>query len=156
MQFGLSRSDSQPVTILFFNLGYSDLHLSLIEFSGVEDSKANKTIESLRVIHEEVVRGAGSYMFDKIIMEYIIKGFEEKHKTPARDNYRSVRKVLAVSKKVKESLSASKEVPIFVEGLASGIDFSWSITRAAFNEAAAPLLEVIKKGLSGFLERSGL
>lgn len=48
------------------------------------------------------------------------------------------------SEKVKESLSASKEVPIFIEGLASGVDFTATITRKDYGEAVQHILAKIK------------
>jgi hypoxia up-regulated 1 len=153
--YALSRNDTEPVKLLFVNLGHADLHLSLVEFEGVKE-KNNKTSESVRVLHEKVIRGVGSYHFDLIVLEFIYKEYQKKYGESIRDNFRATRKALITCEKVKESLSASKEVPIYIEGLTSGVDFSASIKRADYEEAAAPVLAKIRTGIEGFLKAAGV
>lgn len=154
-QYALSRNDTDPFLIMFVNLGYQDLHLSLIEFSGVKE-KNDKYVEALRVIHEEVLKGVGSYHFDKVVLEFIYKQYEKQHGESIRENYRATRKALITCEKVKESLSASKEVPIFIEGLTSGIDFNAVIKRADYEQAALPILTKIKDSILSFIKNAGV
>lgn len=65
--YALARNDTDPVLLLFVNLGYKDLHLSLIQFEGVTE-KNNKTSESVRVLHEQVLNNVGSVNFDLTVL----------------------------------------------------------------------------------------
>lgn len=142
VHYALSRNDSEPVNVLFTNLGYRDFHLTLVEYSGVVDKVNNKSSESVRVLHEEVVEGVGSFNFNNIILQHIEENFQAKRKESLYDakNLRALRKAMLTSEKTKETLSASKEVSIYIEGLVSGYDYSSLITKADFNDKAKPLL----------------
>jgi len=49
-------------------------------------------------------------------------------------------KLLKAANKFKEVLSANKEAPIHIEGLAENEDFHTHVDRASFEEAILPLL----------------
>lgn len=59
---------------------------------------------------------------------------------PLESNPRAYLKLLKASNKFKEVLSANKDVPIHIEGLANNEDFNTHIDRANFEEAIMPLI----------------
>lgn len=47
INFAISRNDTDPINIVFFNLGSHNLQISVIKLFGHFDEEKNKTIQSL-------------------------------------------------------------------------------------------------------------
>jgi molecular chaperone DnaK (HSP70) len=63
-------------------------------------------------------------------------------------------KLLRECNKVKEILSANKEMPFFSEGLLEGSDFRSQISRTKFEELSASLLNQVVKPIDVILSRA--
>ena len=59
VHFAITRNDSDPVNIGFFNLGSHNLQFSVLQFFGTYDSTRDKNIESMKVLSHVSVPGIG-------------------------------------------------------------------------------------------------
>jgi hypoxia up-regulated 1 len=59
IHFAITRNDTDPINIGFFNLGSHNLQITIAQFFGTLDEVKNKNIESLRVLSHVSVSNAG-------------------------------------------------------------------------------------------------
>lgn len=89
----------------------------------------------------------GGYAYDLVIANHFAEQIDalpnRKGKSSFKNNRKGMVKLLKECNKVKEILSANKEMPFFSEGLLEGNDFKSAITRAKFEELSADLLAKI-------------
>lgn len=64
IHFAITRNDTDPVNIGFFNLGSHNLQISMVQFFGTLDESKGKNIESLRVLSHVSLSGVGGLALD--------------------------------------------------------------------------------------------
>ena len=80
IHFAITRNDSDPVNIGFFNLGSHNLQFSIVQFFGTRDPVKDKNIESMRVLSHVSLPNVGGIQFDNLLAEYVAAEFKNKHK----------------------------------------------------------------------------
>lgn len=108
INFAITRNDTDPINIGFFNLGSHNLQFSIMQFYGYEDEQRNKNIESLRVLSHIVVENVGGLSIDRAIADYLSEQFKKKHGLDPRKKEKAYVKLLHESSEAKETLSANK------------------------------------------------
>lgn len=154
IHFAITRNDTDPINIGFFNLGSHNLQITIAQFFGTLDQAKNKNIESMRVLSHVSVSNVGGLQFDRQLAEYVAVKFQEKHKLDIRKNEKSWVKLLHKCSDAKEVLSANKEVNIYIEGVIDGIDLNMILKREILEESA--LFNVIREKLQESLNKAGL
>ncbi|GKB45192.1 heat shock cognate 70 kDa protein [Tanacetum coccineum] len=112
-------------TVLVFDLGGGTFDLSLL------------TISKTGVIDVKAVGGdthLGGNDFDATLVNYCITEFKKKHGIDIRGSPRSLGRLKICCEKAKRDLSSTSQVPIMIDWLYQGIDFSTKISRPEFEE----------------------
>lgn len=73
MHFAITRNDSDPVNIGFFNMGSNNLQMSIIQFFGTVDPVREKNIESMRVLSHISIPNFGGLQVNLGLAEYVAK-----------------------------------------------------------------------------------
>jgi hypoxia up-regulated 1 len=139
LQYGIERTfePEKPQHVIFYDMGASNLQVSLFKFTGVLDKK-NKPVGGAQLLAQAWDDNLGGRSFDQKIVEHFLKEIEAKgHRLDGRGLVKLQRAV----KKAKEVLSANKESHVSVESLTSDFDFRSVITRDVAEELFTPLLE---------------
>lgn len=139
LQYGIERTfePEKPQHVIFYDMGASDLQVSLFKFTGVLDKK-NKAVGGAQLLAQAWDDTLGGRSFDQKIVEHFLKEISAKgHKLDGRGLVKLQRAV----KKAKEVLSANKESHVSIESLTSDFDFRSVITREIADELFAPLFE---------------
>ena len=79
INFAITRNDTQPINIAFFNLGSHNLQFSVMQFFGTLDQAKGKNIQSLKVLSHLVVEDVGGLQVDREISNYLAEQFMKKH-----------------------------------------------------------------------------
>ena len=160
LYYGIERNDNETHTVIFYNLGSSSLKVSLVEYIAVNstDKSYKKPIETIKVLADIVVEEVSGLAFDRVLADHFADVFDNlpdrKHKSSIKSSYPGMIKLLKECNKLKETLSANKECPFYVENIFDGEDFKQHIERRLFEEKAAhlfakltnPIDYVLKKG----------
>lgn len=121
--YGLDKKGSEQ-NILIFDLGGGTFDVSLLNIdNGVFEVKATAGDTHL-----------GGEDFDNRMVEYFMAEFKKKHKVDISNNERAKRRLRTASERAKRTLSSSTQAIIEIDGLAEGVDFTTSITRARFED----------------------
>lgn len=129
IHFAITRNDSDPVNIGFFNMGSHNLQVSIVQFFGTVDPVREKNIESMRVLSHVSISNFGGLQIDTMLAEYVAEQFQKKHKLDVHENLKSWTKLLHKCADLKETLSANKEANIYIEGIMNGIDLNINVKR---------------------------
>ena len=129
LNYAMTRSDVEPLNVLFVNTGSYYLETSVVKFWGYNDTSTNKTIESVEVLSYSAVTNMSGYLVDERVANILADKFQARHKLDPRTNKRSWETLLSKSSDVKEVLSANKETNVFIEGLMDGIDLQFHVSR---------------------------
>lgn len=81
----------------------------------------------------------GGEDFDNRMMAYFAEDFRKRFHMDITGNARSLRRLKAVSEKVKKYLSSATEAMVTVESLFNGIDYSGKMTREMFEDLCSDL-----------------
>lgn len=76
----------------------------------------------------------GGEDLDNRVVEFMIKEFQKKHKKDLNGQHKALRRLKTACERAKRTLSTSSMVTIEVDSLYDGIDFSYSLSRARFEE----------------------
>jgi len=138
--YGLDKKGEKNVLIFDFGGGTHDVTLLSID-DGVFEVKATAGDGHL-----------GGEDFDQRMVEFCCDEFKKKNKIDISKNLKARRRLQNVCERAKRTLSTSTTATIEVDALSDGIDFSYNITRAKFEElcqdlfkkAIAPVEQVMK------------
>lgn len=134
LNYAMSRNDNGSINVIIYNLGSHKLQVSIVRFFGYNNTETNKTIESIDILaHASSTEFAG-YEMDNRIAQILAKKFKAKTGVDVAENQRSWGKLMQKASDVKETLSANKEVHVYIESLINGIDLNIIITRAEVEE----------------------
>ncbi|GJY92409.1 heat shock cognate 70 kDa protein [Tanacetum coccineum] len=116
---------NKDMSVLVFDLGGGTFDVSLL------------TISRTGAIEVKAVGGdthLGGEDFDMTLVDYCITEFKKKHRNDIRGNPRSIARLKVACEKAKKDLSSTSLVPIEIDCLYEGVDFSIKISRAKFEE----------------------
>lgn len=148
--YGITKSDlpdaENPKHVVFVDVGHSQLAVSVVAFSkGQLDVKATA-----------YDRHVGGRDIDYALVRHFAEEFKTKYKIDVLANPKATFRLAAGAEKVKKVLSANAEAPLNVESIMNDIDASSRLTREAYEELLAPVLERIPAPIQRALEDSGL
>lgn len=141
LHFALDRLDENKThTVLFYNLGAENLQTSIIQLQAVNYTK-KKPVETVSVLADYGVAGLGGRSLDLIVAELLAEEFDRrpdrKGKPSIKLNRKVMMKLLQYGNRLKEQLSANKEIPVYIENLVDGKDFKGLLLRQSMEERAA-------------------
>jgi len=155
--FGLERMDKdKPVHIMFYNMGGQDTEVAIAKYSAVTNEK-KKTVEMVEILSETWDKTLGGGEFDDVLVNIMADEFnnmkERKGKDDVRKNIRAVKRLYKEASKVKDTLSANKNMIIKVPELLDYVTLKFTLERtffedkceSLFNRVAAPAQEALKK-----------
>ncbi|KAI0686744.1 HSP70-domain-containing protein [Cytidiella melzeri] len=148
--YGITKSDlpepENPRHVVFVDVGHSALSVAVVAFS-----KGQLVVKS--TAYE---RHVGGRDIDYALVRHFAEEFKTKYKIDVLANPKAMFRLAAGCDKVKKILSANAEAPLSVESIMNDIDASSRLTREAFEELIAPVLERITAPIEQALEESGL
>ncbi len=121
--YGLDKKGGEK-NILVFDLGGGTFDVTLLTID-------NGVFEVLATNGDTHLGGED---FDQRVMQYFIKMLKKKDGTDISGNKRALQKLRREVERVKRTLSSQAQARVEVEGLAEGVDFSETLTRARFEE----------------------
>jgi molecular chaperone DnaK (HSP70) len=137
--FGIDRLDREkPVNVLFYNMGAMDTEVSLVRYSAITEMPANKTYEHVEVLAEAWDKDLGGANFDTIILNIIAERFNQlkdrQGKPDVRENPKVIKRLQKEVVKMKDILSANKQVQVMLGELADYVSLQTTIERKDFEE----------------------
>lgn len=115
--YGVDRLDTdKPHTVMFYNMGGSDTEVSIVRYSAITDNQTNKSTEHIEILAESYLRDYGGYNLDLVLVKMLAERFnalkERKGQPDVRTYDRVVKRLLKEVVKIKDVLSANKNVPV--------------------------------------------
>ncbi|KAH8916751.1 heat shock protein 70 [Atractiella rhizophila] len=134
--YGITKTDlpppeEKPKHIAFVDIGHSSYSVSIVAFS-----KGSLTVKGTAYD-----RHFGGRDIDWALVEHFAEEFKSKYKIDVKSNKKAVFRLASGVEKLKKILSANAAAPLSVESIMNDVDASSSMTREAFDEMIAPLLE---------------
>lgn len=139
--FGIDRLDREkPVTVLFYNMGAMDTEVSIVRYSAITEMPANKTYEHVEILSEAWDANLGGADLDKILLNMLAERFnalkERKGKPDVRENPKVIKRLLKEVNKMKDILSANKQVVVKLGELADYVSLNTVVERKEFEDAS--------------------
>ena len=133
--------------MVFYNLGSNNLEISVAEFRKSNSSK--KQPDEIHVLGEYGQSNIGGLQLDLLIASRLEKVYQSKHNKDLTQKGRV--RVLSESTKIKEVLSANKDVHVSIEEL-DGVDFHTVILRSDLEHESSELLRRLVAPISTLLK----
>jgi len=122
--YGLDKKVKQEKSVLIFDLGGGTFDVSLLSIEdGIFEVKATNGHTHL-----------GGEDFDNNLVDFCMKEFKKQTKLDISDDMRALRRLRTQCEKAKRTLSAAHQTTIECETLKGGEDFSFTLSRAKFEE----------------------
>ena len=141
VNYALEKKTNKTENIIFYNMGNSYTQTSLVQFISEEVPAANSktvTVTKMKVLAEAWDRELGGRNFNYNLIRYLMKRFDDhpqrKGKVSVLNNPKIAEKILAEAIKVKEILSANKEVKVQVLTLEDNLNLQEELTRETFEK----------------------
>jgi heat shock 70kDa protein 1/2/6/8 len=142
--YGLDKTNLSEKNVLIFDLGGGTFDVSLLNIDdGIFEVKATAGDTH-----------CGGSDFDNILVDYMVKEFNKKHKMDISDNKRSIRRLRTAAERAKRTLSSSTTTTVEVDSLYEGVDFSCTITRARFEHMCMDIFKKCMKPVAQVLKDS--
>jgi hypoxia up-regulated 1 len=159
--FGVDRLDREkPVTILFYNMGNMDTEVSIARYSTITEMPANKTYEHVEILAEAWDPELGGADLDKILLDMLAERFnslkERQGKPDVRENPKVIKRLQKEVLKLKDILSANKQVQVKLGELADYVSLSTVIERKEFEDRSQSFFDRVLKPIDVALEKAGL
>jgi len=139
--YGMDKKSGEK-NIIVFDLGGGTFDVSLLTI----DNGVFEVVATAGDTH------LGGEDFDQKLTEHFVKIFKKKNNVDLRKDARAFQKLKGEVEKAKRDLSSVHQVKITIEGIAEGIDFQETITRAKFEELCADLFKKTLKPVEQVLE----
>ena len=143
--YGMDKKSGEK-NIIVFDLGGGTFDVSLLTI----DNGVFEVVATAGDTH------LGGEDFDQKLTEHFVKIFKKKNNVDLRKDPRAFQKLKGEVEKAKRDLSSVHQVKITIEGIAEGIDFEETITRAKFEELCADLFKKTLKPVEQVLEDAGM
>ena len=141
--YGLEKNNNivGERNVLIFDLGGGTFDVSVLTLDdGIFEVKATAGDTHL-----------GGEDFDSRIVDFCVTDFKRKHKKVITTNKRSMRRLRSACERAKRTLSSANTTTIEIESLFDGIDYSYNLSRARFEELCGDLfrgtLDTVEKVL---------
>ena len=139
--YALEKKSNKTENLIFYNMGNSYTQTSLVQFT-IEEVQAsnNKTISLtiFKVLAEAWDKELGGRNFNYNLIRYLMKRFDEnpqrKGKPSVQKNSKIAEKILSEAIRVKEILSANKEINVQVVTLEDNLNLHERLTRETFEK----------------------
>lgn len=129
--YGLDKKDGKGRNVLIFDFGGGTHDVSLLNIEdGIFEVKATGGDTHL-----------GGADIDNLVVEYLVNEIKQKHKVDLSTNKKAIKRLTAAAEKAKRTLSSSTVTNIEVDSIHEGIDFSFSLTRARFENICANIFQ---------------
>ena len=139
--YGMDKKSGEK-NIIVFDLGGGTFDVSLLTI----DNGVFEVVATAGDTH------LGGEDFDQKLTEHFVKIFKKKNNVDLKKDPRAFQKLKGEVEKAKRDLSSVHQVKITIEGIAEGIDFQETITRAKFEELCADLFKKTLKPVEQVLE----
>jgi len=83
----------------------------------------------------------GGADIDNLIVDFLVSEFKQKNKVDLTSNKKAIKRLTAAAEKAKRNLSSSTVTTIEIDSIHDGIDFSYSLTRAKFENICASIFQ---------------
>ena len=161
--YALEKKSNKTENLIFYNMGNSYTQTSLIQFSIEEIVGSNNRTSSLtvlKVLAEACDQDLGGRNFNYNLIRYLMKRFDDsplrKGKLSVQNNSKIAEKMLAEAIRVKEILSANKEVNVQVLTLEDNINLQERLTRETFDKINSDEISRAFYTISDVLNRTNL
>ena len=124
--YGLDKKSEGESTILIFDEGGGTHDLSVLTLDGgIFEVKATAGDTHL-----------GGSDIDNIIVDYLCADIKKRYNKDVKENPKALKRLNIAAEKAKKNLSTTTTVPIEIDSLIDGIDYTTSISRAKFEQLA--------------------
>lgn len=159
--YGVDRLDTEkPHTVMFYNMGGIDTEVSIVRYSSITDPTNNKTFEHIEILAESYVKQYGGFDLDIVLMNLLAERFnalkERKGKADVRTNERVVRRILKEVVRVKDVLSANKNMQVKLGELLDYVTLLTTVERKEFEDAGAAFFEKVMVPVHDVLSKAGM
>lgn len=159
--FGIDRLDKEkPVTVLFYNMGGSDTEVSLVRYSTITEMPANKTFEHVEVLAEAWDAQLGSSKLDGVLIDLLAERFnsqkERQGKRDVRENPKAAKRLQKEVLKIKDVLSANKQIQVKLGELEDYDSLTTTVHRAEFEEKSQDFFSRVLAPIEAVLAKAGL
>lgn len=145
MAHKLDDASVRPSRTLVVDIGWSRASLSLFSVSGGLFVPAGSV----------AIPEAGASNFVNLIAAHCAKDFTRKHKIPCEDNKRSMMRLRRECEIAMRSLSTGAEATIDIDSLCEGVDYSFKLSRARFEDLVTIPFMHLKNGINSLLASAG-
>lgn len=141
-------SENEKTYIMFLDMGYTALTVSIVEFLQGHMKVLSTVCES----------NLGGRDYDNEIVKFLCEAFETKTKINVRENKKAILKLQVAAEKAKKFISPDgvTEAPVNVECLAEDMDLNCMLTKEEFEKRSDHLTQRIPGVVATALEESGL
>ncbi|KAN0091424.1 Heat shock protein 70 family [Tylopilus felleus] len=150
LNWGITKTDlpepENPRHILFVDVGHSSMSVAIVAFS-----KGQLVIKSAAYD-----RHLGGRDIDYALLQHFANEFKTKYKIDVLSSPKATFRLAVGCERLKKILSANSEAPLSVESIMNDIDASSKLSRDAYEELIAPVLDRIALPLQQALIESGL
>jgi heat shock protein 5 len=143
--YGMDKKQGEK-NIIVFDLGGGTFDVSLLTI----DNGVFEVVATAGDTH------LGGEDFDQKLTEHFVKMFKSKNKVDLKKDPRAFQKLKSEVEKAKRDLSSVHQVKITIEGIADGIDFQETITRAKFEELCGSLFKKTLQPVQQVLDDSSM
>jgi len=142
LSYGLDRMGTGEKNVLIFDCGGGTHDLSILTLDdGVFEVKATAGDTHL-----------GGEDFDNSLVSYCAEEFRKKTKLDISGNSRALRRLRTACERAKRTLSSATQAAVEIDGLAEGMDFQTTITRAKFESLCEAFFRRTVAPLDGLLK----
>jgi L1 cell adhesion molecule like protein len=130
--YGLDKKkDGKGRNVLIFDCGGGTHDVSLLNIEdGIFEVKATGGDTHL-----------GGADIDNLIVDFLVSEFKQKNKVDLTSNKKAIKRLTAAAEKAKRNLSSSTVTTVEIDSIHDGIDFSYSLTRAKFENICASIFQ---------------
>lgn len=149
--YGITKTDlpapeEKPRNVVFVDIGHSQYQVSIVAFV-----KGALQVKAYAYDHH-----FGGRDLDYALVQHFAEEFKGKYKIDVLGNKKAIFRLSTATERLKKVLSANAQAPLNVESIMNDIDASSSLTREAFEELIAGLLEKTTVPLEKALAQAGL
>jgi heat shock 70kDa protein 1/2/6/8 len=148
LAYGLSSNSKEDKNVFVYDLGGGTFDVSVISISeGVFEVKAVNGNTHL-----------GGEDFDNLMVEFLVNEFKKKNKTTGEisKDSRALRRLRSACERAKRTLSSAMQADIEIDSLFEGLDFTYTFTRARFEDICSHLFRSTFDCADKALKDSGL
>jgi L1 cell adhesion molecule like protein len=142
--YGLDKiaENNKEKTILIFDEGGGTHDLSILTIDGgIFEVKATAGDTHL-----------GGSDIDNIIVDYLCADIQKRYKKDIKENPKALKRLNIAAEKAKKNLSTTTTVPIEIDSLFDGVDYTTTISRAKFEQLAEGFFNKSLEPLSRVLQ----